>query len=256
MPVLEEERDDGILLLALNRPEALNALNDELLEALLDGVGRAAHDNRVRAVVLTGRGRGFCAGQDLKEYQPDRDVGEHLKTRYLPLIRAVVECPKPTVAMVNGVAAGAGMSLMLACDLKVAATTATLVQSFVRIGLVPDSGSSYFLTRLVGPSRALEMALLGDPIDASTAYQWGLVNRVVEPEILREATWEWARRLAEGPPLAQGWIKRAIRAAAHSTLEEAMEREVAFQVQAAASQDHRRGLEAFRERRAPRFDGR
>lgn len=254
--VLEETHAEGVLYLRLNRPEALNALNDSLLEALLERWQAAEADERVRTIVLTGNGRAFCAGQDLKEYDPQRDVGEHLRRRYLPLIRAIAQGKKPSLAMINGVAAGAGMSLALACDLKIMARSATLVQSFVRIGLVPDSGSTYFLAQAVGVTRALELAWLGDPIDADTALQWGLVNRVVESQHLAEIAAEWARRLADGPPLALSAIKQAIRQAPHSTLDEAMAREVELQVAAANSLDHRLGLEAFFARRAPRFEGR
>lgn len=255
---LQFEVVDAVATVALNRPESLNALTDELLSELQDAVKRVEKDNEIRVMILTGRGRGFCSGQDLKSFKEKpgtRDIAQHLDAYYHPLIERMARLEKPIIAMINGVAAGAGMSLALACDIRVAADEARFSQAFVRIGLVPDSGSSYFLPRLIGYARALEMAMTGDMIDASTALAWGLVNRVVPSEKLDEVTHSLARHLAEGPPLAIGMIKREMAFGSNHALAEALEREKDFQVAAAQSEDHRSAVSAFFAKQKPVFKG-
>ncbi|NMP20950.1 enoyl-CoA hydratase/isomerase family protein [Sulfobacillus harzensis] len=256
---LEFERSDGIATVALNRPETLNALTDELLAELGEAVKQVERDREVRVLVLTGRGRGFCSGQDLKSFQEtpgERDIGAHLDRYYHPLIMKLHHLEKPTIAMVNGVVAGAGMSLALACDFRIAAEGARFSQAFVRIGLVPDSGSTYFLPRLIGVSRALEMALTGKMVDDRTALEWGLINQLVPRERLEEATYELARNLAAGPPVALDLIKRGIAYGASHGLSEALEREKDFQIVAARTEDHHSAVQAFFEKKTPIFRGR
>lgn len=253
------ENLDQVTTIALNRPQNLNALTDELLEELQRAFREVERDPATRVVVLTGQGRGFCSGQDLKAFggEPgDRDIGHHLDRFYHPLMQRIYRLEKPTIAMVNGVAAGAGMSLALACDMRVASSQARFSQAFVKIGLVPDSGSSYFLPRLIGESRALEMALTGAMVDAETALRWGLVNRLTTPENLVEETRRLAHQLASGAPLAEAWIKREIRHGATHPLEEALECEKDFQILAAATEDHQSAVQAFFDKTPPVFRGR
>jgi 2-(1,2-epoxy-1,2-dihydrophenyl)acetyl-CoA isomerase len=191
----------------------------------------------------------------LGEKPAERDIAEHLDRYYHPLIRRLANLEKPTIAMVNGVAAGAGMSLALACDVRIAAVGARFSQAFVRIGLVPDSGSSYFLPRLIGPGRALEMAMTGMMVDDETALDWGLVNRVVAIDRLQQETYDLARALASGPPLALGMIKREMAYGASHNLEQTLEREKDFQVRAAQTADHQAAVAAFFSKNPPVFRG-
>lgn len=256
---LEFEQQEGIATIRLNRPESLNALTDDLLREISGALAQAERDPFVRVVVITGAGRGFCSGQDLKALPRDpdaRDIGAHLDRFYHPLIEKMHEMPKPIIAMVQGVAAGAGMSLAMAADLRIASQTARFSQAFVRIALVPDSGASYFLPRLVGIARALELAWFGDMIDAETALNWGLVNRVVAPDELTDATYAWAKRLAAAPPLSLAMIKREMYRGAESRLHDALQYEKGLQVAAAGTEDHRIGVEAFLNKTTPTFRGR
>jgi 2-(1,2-epoxy-1,2-dihydrophenyl)acetyl-CoA isomerase len=252
------ELADGIVTIALNRPQTLNALTNQALTELAAALTLAADDPACRVLIFTGRGRGFCAGQDLKEHQVQYgaiDIGEHIARYYNPLALKLYHFPKPTIAMVNGVAAGAGMSLALACDFRIASQAARFSQAFSDLGLVPDSGSSYFLPRLVGVARALEMAMLGDVMDAATALQWGLVHRLVEAEMLEKETMNWARRLAEGPPLALSMIKESIHRGIDHNLSESLEWERGLQSAAARTYDHQEGVHAFLNKRTPEFRG-
>lgn len=256
---LEFSIDDQVATIALNRPETLNALTDDVLRELTDALKAVEKSRDARVLVLTGRGRGFCSGQDLKSFSGEpgeRDIAAHLDHYYHPLIRKLANLEKPTIAMVNGVAAGAGMSLALACDLRIAAEGVRFSQAFVRIGLVPDSGSSYFLPRLIGYSRALEMAMSGMMVDDRTALQWGLVNRLVPADRLEAETYGLAKALASGPPLALGMIKREMAFGASHSLDETLEREKDFQVGAAATEDHREAVKAFFAKQPPVFKGR
>jgi len=251
---LRSEQVDHVLTLTLDRPEALNALDASLKTGLLAALRSAARDRSVRAVILTGAGRAFCAGQDLREPGlTGSRIGREVRERYNPLILALARLEKPVVAAVNGVAAGAGLSLALACDIRLAADTATFTCAFGRVGLVPDSGLSWFLPRIVGLGRALELALTTDPVDAAAAERMGLVDRVVPaPDLARQAA-ALADRLAAGAPLAMGLTKRALLAAASMDLETALEAEAQLQTAAGRSADHAEGIAAFTEKRPPRF---
>ncbi len=247
----------GVLTLTLNRPEVLNAVNEQLARELQEGLAYAAREAGIRCIVLTGAGRGFCAGQDLRERSAAAEPSylESLRQRYNPVILRLATVEKPVIAAVNGVAAGAGCSLALACDLRIASEQAVFIQAFARVGLVPDSGSTYFLPRLVGLGKAFEMAYLADPVDAQEALRLGLVNRVVPAEELMATTLEVARRLAAGPTRAYGLTKRALRHALRAPLEDVLAYEAYLQEVAGGTADHREGVAAFREKRPPRFTG-
>jgi 2-(1,2-epoxy-1,2-dihydrophenyl)acetyl-CoA isomerase len=259
-PVLLAEDSGGVRLLTLNRPDAYNAFNVELKETLLSELRRAAGEDSVRAIVVTGAGRAFCAGQDLKEHiaslgTPD---GPHLRTveeHYGPLFRTVLTTPKPVIAAVNGTAAGAGASLAFACDLRVATESAKFIMSFVGVGLSADTGVSWTLPRLIGYGRAMEMMLLGEPVTAPDALTIGMVNRVVaDGSALAEAT-SLAQRLAAGPTTAYAKIKEALLAGASGGVEDALAAESRTQAQLRDTADHLEAVEAFVAKRKPTFTG-
>jgi len=254
---LRVEIDGPVATLTLDRPEALNALTVAVKVALRDALEAIAADRTVRAVILTGAGRGFCAGQDLAERDlPDAaPLDVELRERYNPIIRVLRSMGQPVIAAVNGVAAGAGASLAFACDLRIAATDARFVLAFGRIGLVPDSGATWFLPRLVGAARAAEIALVGDPIPAEEALRIGLVSSVVPADDLMTEARSLAGLLAARAPLALALTKSALERAATIDLEAALEGEAKLQGIAGASADHAEGLAAFRAKRAPRFTG-
>ena len=255
-PVVLTACEAGVLTLTLNRPEVLNGLTDEVLDGVAAGCHDAAGDDAVRVVVITGAGRGFCSGQDLRSGfgAGDADVRGHLHDHYIPMIRAIRDLEKPVIASVNGVAAGAGMSLALAADFRVAGESATFIQAFVRIGLVPDAGSSYFLPRLVGTAKALELAMLGETIDSAEALRVGLVHRMVPDEDLSRATHDLAARLARGPRSA-GLIKRLINQSLDHDLDSQLAREEEAQVLAAESDDFTVGVAGFISKHTPEFTG-
>jgi 2-(1,2-epoxy-1,2-dihydrophenyl)acetyl-CoA isomerase len=255
-PVLQE-RDGAVLTITLDRPDALNAFDRAMKESLLKALKAADRDREVRTIVLTGAGRAFCAGQDLKERSAPGTVplSVELRQRYNPIILAMRRLEKPIVAAVNGVAAGAGCSIALACDLIVASENATFLQAFGRVGLVPDTGSTWFLPRLVGRARASQMMLTAEPVDAVTAERWGLINRVVPAERLMPEARLIAGRLAAAAPIALALTKRAIDRGMVSTLDEALEFEAELQSIAGRSADHAEGVTAFVEKRPPRFTG-
>jgi 2-(1,2-epoxy-1,2-dihydrophenyl)acetyl-CoA isomerase len=254
---LRVEADGAVATITLDRPDALNALTIPVKVALLDALRSIGEDRSTRAVVLTGAGRAFCAGQDLAERDdpsaPPLDV--ELRERYNPIVRAIRALDQPVIAAVNGVAAGAGASLAFACDLRIASTDARFVLAFGRIGLVPDSGATWFLPRLVGAARAAEIALIGDPIDAEEALRIGLVNRVVPVDTLMAEARAMADRLAAGAPLALSLTKHALQRSWSIDLGEALEGEARHQGEAGSTADHAEGLAAFREKRPPRFTG-
>jgi 2-(1,2-epoxy-1,2-dihydrophenyl)acetyl-CoA isomerase len=254
---LRVDVDGPVATITLDRPAALNALTVPVKVALRDALESIAADRSVRAVILTGAGRGFCAGQDLAERdQPDAAPLEiEVRERWNPIIRALRSMGQPVIAAVNGVAAGAGASLAFASDLRIAAEEARFVLAFGRIGLVPDSGATWFLPRLVGPAKAAELALLDDPVDAAEALRLGLVSRVVPGDRLMPEARAIADRLADGAPLAQSLTKGALQRALTIELDEALEGEAKLQGIAGASADHAEGLAAFREKRPPRFSG-
>jgi 2-(1,2-epoxy-1,2-dihydrophenyl)acetyl-CoA isomerase len=254
---LRVDVDGPVATITLDRPEALNALTVPVKVALREALERLAVDRTVRAVILTGAGRAFCAGQDLAERErPDAaPLDVELRERYNPIILALRAMGQPVIAAVNGVAAGAGASIAFACDLRIAAEDARFVLAFGRIGLVPDSGATWFLPRLVGQALAAELALVGDPITAREALRIGLVSRVVPNDQLLAEARALADKIAEGAPMAVALTKGALERAASIDLETALEGEAKLQGIAGASADHAEGLAAFREKRAPRFTG-
>jgi 2-(1,2-epoxy-1,2-dihydrophenyl)acetyl-CoA isomerase len=254
---LRYEVEGAIATITLDRPEALNALTVPLKKELLEAFRLVARDREVRAVVLTGAGRAFCAGQDLKErLGPDAaPLAVEVRERYNPVIAAMRRLDKPIVGAINGVAAGAGASLAFACDLRIAADRASFVLAFGRIGLVPDSGATWFLPRLVGPAKAAELALLGESLSALDAERFGLVARVVPTDDLAAETRAVAARLASLAPLAVALTKRALERSWSVSLDDALEDEAYRQGVAGASSDHAEGLAAFLEKRPPRFTG-
>ncbi|WP_454732326.1 MULTISPECIES: enoyl-CoA hydratase-related protein [Cupriavidus] len=248
---------EGVATITLNRPDVLNALNAELLAELRAAVERAAQDDAVRALVLTGNGRGFCAGADLAGRQGEmKDSGTLLRERYHPIILALRSMPKPVVTSVNGVAAGAGMSLALAGDVVLAGRSASFLQAFSKIGLVPDAGSTYFLPRYAGEMRARALAILAEKIDAEEAHRIGLVWKVHADDALAAETARLAAHLAQMPTFAYGLIKEALNASFGSNLPDQLEREASLQTRASGSQDFKEGVAAFLEKRKPQFKGR
>lgn len=254
--VLLSAHEGAVLTLTLNRPDALNALTSELRLALLAAMKAAARDDAVRAVILTGAGRGFCAGADLRGRGSERQFRRVLGSEYNPLVQAMRELPKPIVAGVNGVAAGAGMSLALACDLVVAAQDVRFVPAFHRIGLVPDSALARTLVRGLGRHRAFEILMGERHIHAEEAHELGLVAAVVPAGALAQTMRDLAERLANGPTRGIGLTKRLLNAAEDATLEEALTIEAALQELAGRTEDHAEGVAAFGEKRDPTFTGR
>ncbi|MEV4256891.1 enoyl-CoA hydratase-related protein [Spirillospora sp. NPDC049652] len=254
------EVDGGVATITLDRPEAMNALTAETKEALRAAAERAAADAGARAVVLTGSGRAFSAGQDLREHADNLAAGRGLdgtlRRHYNPTVEAITGMRKPVVAAVNGMAVGAGMSLVLACDLVVASEKASFVTAFAKIGLGPDSGLSWTLQRLVGRAKAAELLMLGEPLRAPDALALGLVNRVVPAEDVLSTATGLARTLAAGPTVAFGAIKDALAHAAAHDLPSALEREAELQDALAETADHRNATEAFLKKEQPTFEGR
>lgn len=247
----------GVLTITLNRPEALNSFTVEMKDGLLAALKDAGRDRDVRAIVLTGAGRAFSAGQDLKERQgPDvADLGTELRLRYNPIVLAMRRLEKPIIGAINGVAAGAGISIAMACDILIASENATFIEAFSRVGLVPDTGSTWFLPRLVGSARAAEMMFTGDPVDAATAERMGVVNRVVPAEKLAEEASALAQRLAKAAPIALALAKRALNRTFQMNLEQGLDYEAQLQSIAGRSADHKEGVAAFVEKRPPTFTG-
>lgn len=255
--LIKVDGEASVATITLNRPDALNALTVPMKQALLAAFRQVARDRAVRAVILTGAGRAFCAGQDLRErLQPDAaPLGIEVRERYNPIIRAMRSLPKPIVGAINGVAAGAGASLAMACDIRIASDTASFALAFGRVGLVPDSGATWLLPRLVGVMRASELALLGDSVPAADAMRFGLVGRVVPAAELAAEARSVAARLAAGAPRAIALTKRALDAAWQHDLDAALDYEAYLQDIAGRTSDHAEGLAAFMEKRPPRFTG-
>jgi 2-(1,2-epoxy-1,2-dihydrophenyl)acetyl-CoA isomerase len=248
---------DAVATITLDRPDALNALTIAMKEALARTFAELAADRTVRAVILTGAGRAFCAGQDLHErLEPDApSLGDELRERYHPIVRAMRALPKPIVGAINGVAAGAGASLAFACDLRIAAEGASFVLAFGRLGLIPDSGATWTLPRLVGLAKASEMALLNDPLSAAEAERAGLVSKVVAAVALMDESRAMAARLAAGAPAALAETKRLLTAGLRGDLEAALAAEAEAQDRLGRAHDHAEGMAAFIEKRPPRFSG-
>ena len=258
MSELLETIEDGVATLTFNRPERMNALSTPIMQGLLDGLPRLADDPAVKVVVLTGAGRAFCAGGDVKDMAERRKhrgaaaATAHLRSR-MEVSRILHELAKPTIAMLNGPAAGAGLALALACDLRIAGASARLVTAFVRVGFSGDFGGSWFLTRLAGTAKARELYFTGRPVDAEEALSLGLVNRVVSDDQLRGATMDIARTLAQGPAVALSLMKRNLNLAETDSLSELLDLEAANQVLTGRTEDHREAAKAFVEKRAPVF---
>jgi len=262
--VLLINKEDGVGIITLNRPDKLNAFNEELSFSLQDALKDCEKDSAVKVIVITGAGRGFCSGQDLQARLESRtttsggsstSLGDSLRRRYNPIILKIRTMEKPIIASVNGVAAGAGASLAFACDFRIASVNASFVQSFSKVGLVPDSGSTFLLPRLIGMTKAFELMLMAEKLSAEEALNLGLVNLVVDAEKLTEQTGDWAKRLAAGPTLAFALTKRAVNKAIFPDLEELLDYEANLQEIAGRSEDFAEGVKAFVEKRAPIYKG-
>lgn len=254
------EQQGGVCRITLNRPEKLNSFNDEMHLALRAAFEAARDDAAVRAILLTGAGRGFCAGQDLGDRDPAKmdgppDLGVTVETFYNPLTRLMRAIPKPILCAVNGVAAGAGANIALTCDIVLAAHSAKFIQAFSKIGLVPDSGGTWHLPRILGEPRAKALALLATPLDAQTAQNWGLIWRAVPDEDLMKEAEALAASLAAGPTLGLGLTKLAIQAAAENSHSEQVDLERDYQRLAGRSADYAEGVSAFLAKRAPNYTG-
>lgn len=251
------EKKGNVVYVTLNRPDVFNAFNDEQSYDLQAVFKEVKKDSDVRVVVLTGAGRAFCSGQDLKAIagSKNRSLSDSLYKRYNPIIKAMRELPKPIICRLNGVAAGAGASLALACDFIVASEKASIIEVFVNVGLVPDSGSSYFLPKAISPARSFEMATMAPKISAQTALEWGLINRVCSEDTLDSMVSEIADFYANAPTKAIGMIKSMLNKAAHSDLDSMLQYEAYCQEIAGRSEDYREGVTAFNEKRKPEFKG-
>lgn len=251
---------DGVATITLNRPKAMNSLTVEFKEALLDAVERAKNDSAARAVVITGAGKAFSAGQDLNEHAASLDSGtglaETVRRHYNPIVLGLVRMPKPVLAAVNGAAAGAGASLAFACDLRIASEKASFLMAFASVGLGADSGASWTLPRLIGHGRAMEMLMLAEPVKAARALEIGLVSKVVPPEELADTTRELAIRLANGPTVAYAALKAELTFGSGLDLQNALEMEATLQDQCAQTTDHRAATRAFVDKETPVFEGR
>ncbi|SFC29487.1 2-(1,2-epoxy-1,2-dihydrophenyl)acetyl-CoA isomerase [Marinospirillum celere] len=259
-PSILLEIDQGVALLTLNRPDSLNSFNADMHAEIRNAISQVRKNAEVRALVITGSGRGFCAGQDLSDRNvaPGAevpDLGESIEKRYNPLLRSIRELPMPVICAVNGVAAGAGANIALACDITLAAKSASFIQAFCKIGLIPDSGGTWSLPHLVGMARAKGMALLGDKIKAEQAESWGLIWRCVEDDQLMEEAMQLARHLATQPTKGLALIKRALHASTNNTFDQQLDLERDLQRLAGRTEDYREGVGAFMEKRTPKFKG-
>ena len=257
---LQLEISQGVATLTLNRPDRLNSLTRGMLTELNSALALVRLDTSVRCLLLTGAGRAFCTGQDLDDESVDPalgpvDLGAVIEHGYRPIVLGIRDLPIPVLAAVNGVAAGAGANIALACDVVIAALSASFVQPFCRLGLLPGAGGTWTLPRLVGPARAMGLALFGEPLDAADAHAWGLIWECVPDEQLAARARELAQRLAEGPTLGFARTKQAIQASSAQTLEASLDLESAFLRELGGSLDYREGVAAFRARRPPRFLG-
>ncbi|MEX0532474.1 2-(1,2-epoxy-1,2-dihydrophenyl)acetyl-CoA isomerase PaaG [Raoultella terrigena] len=252
--------EQGVMTITLNRPDRLNSFNDLMHQQLAESLTQAERDDSVRCLLITGAGRGFCAGQDLNDRNvdpsgPAPDLGLSVERFYNPLVRRLAALPKPVIAAVNGVAAGAGATLALGCDMVLAARSASFVMAFSRLGLVPDCGGSWFLPRVAGRARAMGLALLGEKLSAEQAAQWGMIWQLVEDAELADTSMQLARHLAAQPTFGLGLIKQALLAAETNGLDAQLDLERDYQRMAGRSADYREGVSAFLAKRPPQFSG-
>ncbi|TDQ23585.1 2-(1,2-epoxy-1,2-dihydrophenyl)acetyl-CoA isomerase [Raoultella sp. BIGb0149] len=252
--------EQGVMTITLNRPDRLNSFNDLMHQQLAECLTQAERDDSVRCLLITGAGRGFCAGQDLNDRNvdpsgPAPDLGLSVERFYNPLVRRLAALPKPVIAAVNGVAAGAGATLALGCDIVLAARSASFVMAFSRLGLVPDCGGSWFLPRVAGRARAMGLALLGEKLSAEQAAQWGMIWQLVEDAELADVSLQLARHLAAQPTFGLGLIKQALLAAETNGLDAQLDLERDYQRMAGRSADYREGVSAFLAKRPPQFSG-
>ncbi|GGO79159.1 2-(1,2-epoxy-1,2-dihydrophenyl)acetyl-CoA isomerase [Marinobacterium nitratireducens] len=257
---IEYRVDQGVAILTFNRPASLNSFNAEMHAEVRDALKSARRDAAVRCLMITGNGRGFCAGQDLSDRNvapgAERpDLGQSIERNYNPMIRALRDFPAPVVCAVNGVAAGAGANIALACDIVFAARSASFIQAFCKIGLVPDSGGTWTLPRLVGHARATALSMLGDKIGAEQAAQWGMIWSCVEDDALYDSALACARQLATQPTRGLALIKRALNASSTNSLDQQLDLERDLQTLAGRTDDYREGVAAFMEKRQPQFQG-
>lgn len=260
MSFILSDVQNGVMTLMLNRPDRLNSFNDEMHRQLAKCLTQAERDETIRCLLITGVGRAFCAGQDLNDRNVDPDagppdLGASVENFYNPLIKRLAKLPKPVIAAVNGVAAGAGATLALGCDMVIAARSASFIMSFSKLGLVPDCGGTWFLPRLAGRARAMGLALLGDRISAEQAHQWGMIWQVIEDETLNDSARQLATHFASQPTFGLGLVKKALYASETSTLDAQLDRERDFQRLAGRSDDYREGVAAFLAKRPPVFKG-
>ncbi|ABO67278.1 enoyl-CoA hydratase-related protein [Geobacillus thermodenitrificans] len=249
------EVDGQVAWLTLNRPEQLNSFTEQMNKEMTKALKQAGADRDVRCVVITGAGRAFCAGEDLSGVTEEMDHGEVLRTRYAPMMKALYSLGKPVVAAVNGVAAGAGMSLALACDFRLLSEKASFAPAFIHVGLVPDAGHLYYLPRLIGTAKALELAVLGEKVAATEAVALGLATTVIPQDRWEEEVRQFAERLAAMPTKAIGLVKRLLHESQEATFDRYLEREAECQRIAGLTADHREGVKAFFEKRKPIFQG-
>ena len=260
MSFILSDIQNGVMTLMLNRPDRLNSFNDEMHRQLAECLTQAERDETIRCLLITGVGRAFCAGQDLNDRNVDPDagppdLGASVENFYNPLIKRLAKLPKPVIAAVNGVAAGAGATLALGCDMVIAARSASFIMSFSKLGLVPDCGGTWFLPRLAGRARAMGLALLGDRNSAEQAHQWGMIWQVIEDETLNDSARQLATHFASQPTFGLGLVKKALYASETSTLDAQLDRERDFQRLAGRSDDYREGVAAFLAKRPPVWKG-
>ncbi|WP_293268727.1 2-(1,2-epoxy-1,2-dihydrophenyl)acetyl-CoA isomerase PaaG [Neptunomonas sp.] len=251
---------EGIAVLTLNRPDSLNSFNAQMHSEVRSALKDVKRDKSVRCLLLTGNGRGFCAGQDLgdRNVAPGSEapnLGESIEKNYSPMLRTIRSLEMPVICAVNGVAAGAGANIAFACDIVLAAKSASFIQAFCKIGLIPDCGGTWTLPRLVGPARAMALSLLGDKISAEQAEQWGMIWKSVENESLKDEAMAMAQHFASQPTKGLALIKRAIQASATNTFDEQLDLERDLQTLAGRTEDYREGVSAFIAKRKPAFKG-